>query len=268
MTTINSEIKLSGICLMDGKETNVTLFPSTEKGIRFYNGDNKLEASVESVASTMNCVVLASQTGQQVRLIEHFMAAMAFSGIDCLDVCMDSQELPILDGSAKDWLEAIEKVGVTEQDTQTIEFSQPLTYSLGHTDIIMVPAENFKVSYLVNFNHPDLNNRWVSWDSKEDRTQVVEARTFGYLKDLEKFQKAGLALGASIDNTVGLTEDGYTVDLRFQYEPAMHKILDIIGDLRLTGLSPLNFKAHIIAKEAGHKTHVEFAKIIKNYIGD
>lgn len=115
---------------------------------------------------------------------------------------------------------------------------------------------------MVNFDHAELSNSWISWDFSKDNQEIIEARTFGYLKDLEKFQKAGMALGVSINNTIGLTDDGYTVDLRSDFEPVKHKILDLVGDLMLTGFNPLDFKAHIIAKEAGHKAHVEFAKVI------
>ena len=104
-----------------------------------------------------------------------------------------------------------------------------------------------------------------NWTIDDSYFEIYEARTFGYLKDLERFQEAGLALGVSIDNTVGLTETGYTTELRSKFEPIKHKILDLIGDLYLSGINPLDLKAHIVAREAGHRIHVEFAKILYNY---
>lgn len=266
MSTIKEEIKISGKCLMDGKESNVTLFPCKEKGVRFFLNGETLQANVQNVISTMNCVVLGNAKAQ-IRLIEHFMAALAFCRVDSLDVCIDAPELPILDGSAKQWVEEILKTGVTHKEQNNIEFAKPITFKEENTLINLIPSESFKISYMVNFEHPELSNRWFEWNLDNKNNEIIEARTFGYLKDLEKFQKAGMALGASIDNTVGLTNEGYTVELRSSLEPIKHKILDIIGDLYLSGINPLDFKAHILVKEAGHKTHVEFAKTILREIG-
>ena len=96
--------------------------------------------------------------------------------------------------------------------------------------------------------------------------EIIEARTFGYLKDLETFQKMGYSKGVTIENTVGLTEDGYTTELRSEFEPVKHKILDIIGDLYLTGTNPLKLNAKILVKEAGHFLHAECAKIVKEQL--
>jgi UDP-3-O-[3-hydroxymyristoyl] N-acetylglucosamine deacetylase len=191
------------------------------------------------------------------------MAACALAGIDSLDVCLEGAEVPILDGSAKGWFDVFQKAGIEQAASESIIFDRPLAYAEGNTIISLVPSDKLTISYLVNFDHSELKNCWINWDFDGDNTEIIEARTFGYLKDLEKFHKAGLALGANIDNTVGLTEDGYTVALRSALEPIKHKILDIIGDLYLTGLNPLDFKAQIIAKEAGHRSHVEFAKLLR-----
>ena len=96
--------------------------------------------------------------------------------------------------------------------------------------------------------------------------EITEARTFGYLKDLERFQAAGYSKGVTIENTVGLTDDSYTTELRSKYEPVKHKILDIIGDLYLTGYNPLKINANILAKEAGHAYHCAIAKDLKQLL--
>ena len=105
--------------------------------------------------------------------------------------------------------------------------------------------------------------RWVNLDLDKNLNEIVEARTFGYLKDLERFQAAGYSKGVTIENTVGLTDNGYTTSLRSEFEPAKHKILDIIGDLYLSGFNPLYLNANIIVKEAGHGYHVEASKMLK-----
>jgi len=256
MQTIAKETTIYGNGLMSGVECSVTLFPSEEKGIRFFapNGKSPIYARVENVVSTDNCVVLANEEGSKVVLVEHFMAACAFAGIDSLDVCVGSYELPILDGSAAEWYKMLTKTG----QISSTDFDKPMNTN----DIALLPSGELKISYCVDFKHPELKNRWYSFDLSQDKAQILESRTFGYLKDLEKFQQAGMALGVSKDNTVGLTDDGYTTALKSDLEPVKHKILDLIGDLYLTGLNPLGFNAHIIAINAGHRSHVEFARTV------
>ncbi|EKE02354.1 MAG: UDP-3-O-[3-hydroxymyristoyl] N-acetylglucosamine deacetylase [uncultured bacterium] len=268
MTTILSENEINGICLMDGRECTVKITPSHRKGIYFYpdNSDIEVKACLDNVISTLHCTVLGRQD-KQVRVVEHFMAACAFAGIDSLNVYMNSAELPILDGSALKWIEVFKKAGIQQKiDTQFISILEPINLTSSNAELVMLPSDNFKVSYYVNFDHPDLQEKWYTWDAAGDNNEIIEARTFGYLKDLEKFQQAGFALGVNIDNTIGLTETGFTTELRSIDEPIKHKILDLIGDLRLLEINPLHLKAHIVAREAGHKTHVEFAKVIQKYM--
>jgi UDP-3-O-[3-hydroxymyristoyl] N-acetylglucosamine deacetylase len=265
MRTLKKEVNITGKALMSGKDCTVNIFPSQEKGIRFFVEGCKqpVLASTNSVVSTENCVVLANQEGAKVILVEHFMATCAFANINSLDVCLSSSEIPIFDGSSKKWLELFEEAGISsDNEEKFVEFKDAVYFIENQTALTVLPAEEFKITYCMNFNHPDLQNKWVSFDLAQNHNNIIEARTFGYLKDLEKFQQMGLALGVSIDNTVGLTEDGYTTELRSEHEPLKHKILDLIGDLSLTGLNPLKFKAHIIAINAGHKFHVELAKLL------
>ncbi len=256
---------------MTGQTCNVTISPSQEKGIRFYapGSSTPVLANYKSVVSTDNCVTLANSQGAKVVLVEHFMAACAFAGIDSLDVSIDFPEFPILDGSALEWYKLFLEAGTDEnRQTDQVSFNKPLGITNGKADLMLIPAAKPQFTYCINFDHPELKNRWVSFDLSLDKNRVIEARTFGYLKDLEKFRQAGMALGVTIDNTVGLTEEGYTTELRSGLEPAKHKILDLIGDLYLTGLNPLGFNAHIIAKDAGHKIHVEFARLIAEELRD
>ncbi len=261
MGSILNQIEISGKALMSGEDCNVTILPSQTKGIKFFvqNAKEPVIASAESVVSTQNCVVLANQFGQ-IRLVEHFLAACAFCGIDSLDVCVSNIEMPIFDGSAKKWVELFSEAGF-ERTFCGISIDKPISYVNGDTVIAILPSDELKVTYLLDFNHPDLKQKWV--ETKFDNTEeIIEARTFGYLKDLEKFQQMGLAKGVSFDNTLGLTDDGYTSELRSELEPIKHKILDLTGDLKLAGINLPDLKATIIAKQAGHSSHVEIAKIL------
>lgn len=261
MTTIKKETVVSSIALMTGTPCEARLVPSDLKGIRIHFGGQCVEAKVENVVSTEHCTVLGN-ANVQIMLVEHFMAACAICRIDSLDVYLNHFEMPILDGGSKQWVDAFNESGVETVEEKKYTIVEPVSYINGKTHIVMLPSDKLNITYGVNFNHPDLKNRWVS--ANDDFSEIIEARTFGYLKDLEMLQKAGYARGVSVENTVGLTEEGYTTDLKSEFEPAKHKILDLLGDLYLTGVNPLNLKAEIIVKEAGHAVHVNFAKQIKD----
>lgn len=261
MNTIANETKITSTGLMSGVTTEVSIFPSEEKGIRFFLNGIKIEADVNNVVSTEHCTVLGKD-GAKVMLIEHFMAAVAFCGIDSLDVCLNNFEMPILDGSSKEWVKLFKDAGLTEAQQKKYIIKEPVLCSFGKSYIAVFPVDSFNITYAVNYNHPDLKNRWVNF--KDNYDEIIEARTFGYLKDLESLQNAGFARGVSMENTVGLTNEGYTVPLRSEFEPAKHKILDVIGDFNLTGFNPLFMNATVFAKEAGHTLHIECAKLLKD----
>ena len=263
MTTIKNEISIKSVALMTGVECEAKLVPAREKGIRFHFAGQTIEAKVENVVSTEHCTVIGN-TNIQIMLIEHFMAACALSRIDSIDVYLSHFELPILDGASQKWLDIFNKAGIENAEEKSYIISEPTYYINGKTHLVMLPSDKLNITYGVNFNHPDLNHRWVSVDN--EFSEVSKARTFGYLKDLEMLQAAGYAKGVSLENTVGLTQDGYTTELNSDFEPAKHKILDLLGDLYLTGFNPLDYKAEIIVKEAGHAVHVKFAKELKSKI--
>ncbi len=270
MKTLKSNLKLNGAGLMFAAPVELEIKPSNEKGIRFFINNAQIEASTENVVSTEHCVIVAdikNGAKNKIALIEHFMAACAICEIDALDVFFNSVgfEMPIFDGSAKKWVEEFNKVGFVGEAEKVTPLSETVTFERNNSSIILMPSENpTNITYMVNFRHKDLNNRWVNLKLDENLNEIIEARTFGYLSDLEKFQQAGYSKGVTIENTVGLKDDGtYTTELRSVYEPAKHKILDIIGDLYLTGYNPLKLNANIIVKEAGHGYHVELAKKLK-----
>ena len=260
MTTIKKEISVKSVALMTGMECEARLVPSQNKGIRFHFDNQTIEAKVENVVSTEHCTVIGNQN-VRVMLIEHFMAACALSHIDSIDVYLTHFELPILDGASKKWLDAFSEAGIEDFKPKSYKLTEPTYYLNGKTHLIMLPSDKLNITYGVNFTHPELNHRWVNVNN--DFSEVSEARTFGYLKDLEMLQQSGYAKGVSIENTVGLTDNGYTTELKNDFEPAKHKVLDLLGDLYLTGYNPLDYKVEIIVKEAGHAVHVNFAKELK-----
>ena len=192
------------------------------------------------------------------------MAACAICGIDSIDVYLSETELPIFDGSAKTWVELFKQAGIDQTSkTEYYTVSEPIYYLNGKTSLVILPDKELRITYAVNYDHPDLKERWVTMNNN-NLEEIIEARTFGFYKDLKKYQMLGFAKGVTIDNTVGLKEVDYTTDLRTIDEPIKHKILDLIGDLYLTGVSPLNLKAQILVKEAGHAVHTKVAQMMKD----
>ena len=272
MVTINSEIKTSGNSLMKNKMCEVTIKPSDTGKIRFFvkGSDVGFEASIENLYSTDHCVTLCSREHRtllgdykyKAMLCEHFMAACAICKIDSIDVFLSEMEFPILDGSSKVWIELFKKAGISGVNEQLYTVSEPVYYLNGKTSLVILPDKELFISYAVNYDHPDLRNCWVNYNPK-NLDEIIEARTFGFYKDLKKYQMLGFAKGVTIENTVGLKEEGYTTQLRSEYEPVKHKILDLFGDLYLTGISPLNMRAQILVKEAGHAVHTKVASMLK-----
>ena len=260
--TIAKETSVTSKGLMTAIESTARLVPSDVKGIRFHVGDAVVEANVDNVVSTEHCTVIGNDK-IKVMLIEHFMAACAICHIEAIDVFLTHFEMPILGGGSAEWVEIFKQAGNTSRESYVL--SETVTYINGKTHLIVLPSDEFKVTYSVNFNHPELNHRWVSLD-KNKMNEIIEARTFGYLKELEMLQAAGYARGVSMENTVGMTDTGYTTELKSDFEPVKHKILDLIGDFYLTGFNPLDLKAEVIVKEAGHAVHVKVAKILKDKI--
>lgn len=271
MKTLKSNITLSGNGLMSNILSTFEIHPSDKKGIRFHFNENIIEAKLQNVVATDHCVVLANVengANAKIALVEHFMASCAIVGIDALDVYVKSEgyETPIFDGSAKVWVDEFNKIGYKGESEPVKPLKKTVVFKANKSSIVLIPSEKTTITYSVNFNHPELKNRWATLNTDTNLNEIVEARTFGYLKDLETFQKMGFSKGVTIENTVGLTEDGYTTKLRSEFEPIKHKILDIIGDFYLTGVNPLKLNADILVKEAGHGYHIQAAKILSEAI--
>lgn len=273
MVTIKNEIKTSGKSLMKNKLCEVVIKPSIGGNIRIFSkgADVCFNACIENLYSTDHCVTLCSKEHRNLlgdyrykaMLCEHFMAACAICQIDSLDVYLSETEFPIFDGSSKTWVDLFKQAGIDGSNKDLYTVSEPVYYLNGKTSMVILPDKELNISYSVNYDHPDLKKRWVSLDLKNIQ-EIIEARTFGFYKDLKKYQMLGFAQGVTIDNTVGLKDVGYTTELRSENEPIKHKILDLFGDLYLTGVSPLNMRAQILVKEAGHAVHTQVAKILKS----
>ncbi|MCR5266571.1 MAG: UDP-3-O-acyl-N-acetylglucosamine deacetylase [Cyanobacteria bacterium RUI128] len=274
MTTIKKEIHAKGNTLMKNYDCEITIKPSDRGEIRlFVKEDGKpFKACIENVISTEHYVTLGSREHRNLLgkcrfkagLCEHFMAACSILRIDSLDVYLTQEEFPIFDGSAKEWIRLFNEAGIkTDKKPEKYTVSEPVYYLNGKTSMVILPDKELNVTYSVNYDHKDLRNQWVSLD-KKNIDEIIEARTFGFYKDLKKYQMLGFAQGVTIDNTLGLTDEGYTTELRSDKEPIKHKILDLFGDIYQTGVSVLDMNCQILVKEAGHAVHIKTAHMLKD----
>jgi UDP-3-O-[3-hydroxymyristoyl] N-acetylglucosamine deacetylase len=265
--TISREARLSGIGLHSGETVNLWLAPAPAgTGLVFRSttpDQGDIAVSPFNVIDTVNAVTLGNRRWK-VQTVEHLLAALAALSITDLYMTLDSFEAPILDGSSAGFYEALTGAGVVDLDErlEPIRLQTAAWVVDGDKYLVALPHDGLRVTYSIDFNHPLLRAKTIQIDLDGDALarEILPARTFGFLRDVEAMRARGLIKGASIDNAVVLTEDGYLNDsLRFEEECVRHKILDLIGDLYLLG-RPLH--AHLIASRAGHTLDAALARKI------
>lgn len=271
MPTLLSAVKYKGNGLISAKESEIEILPAlANTGIVFVSKQTgkKVQATVSNVLDSSQAVTLGSPEFH-VKMVEHLMAALALAKVTDAEIIIDTDEMPIGDGSARLYYDLIKSAGIeAHSDQRKFDLKQPVGYSYKHTSIDAIPYDAFRISYMVNYINSLFSYSWYKWDSKVDKPEdILDARTFGYTKDLSLFQSKGMALGVTLNNTVGLNEDGtFTTELRYYNEPVRHKILDLIGDIYLSGVNPLDINAHIIAIECGHTQHIKLSTLLKDNI--
>jgi len=296
--TLKGEITLSGIGLHTGAYVNMTLKPATPgHGIKFQRvdlpGQPIVKADVDYVVETTRSTTL-EHNGARVSTVEHIMAALAGTGVDNVLVELDGGEIPIMDGSAYAFIEAIEKIGLQNQDAKKVYYTIDTNISYydekKKVEMVAMPALDYRITCLIDFNSPVLGTQHAKMKGIEEfKTEIAPCRTFCFLHELEYQLSLNLIKGGDINNaivvvdkpvteeelarlakvfnrdTISVQKEGIlnNIELRFPNEPARHKLLDVVGDLALIGY-PIN--AHIIANRPGHASNVEFARAIKAYI--
>jgi len=267
--TIGSEAELTGNGLHTGKSARVRFLAAPEHaGIRFRRtdlpGQPEIPADLAHVAATDRETKLAAGDAE-AHTVEHLLAAVHVLQLDNLVIELSGPEVPIMDGSFQPFLEALRGAGIVEQDApaQVLELGQPCQASTGRgATYAAVPADTFRVSGTIEFDHPLVGRQHGSYDVVERQFErdVARARTFGFLREAEELRARGLALGANTDNAIVLNETGLAGgELRFVDEFVRHKIGDVIGDLALLGR---RIRAHVIAERPSHAGNVELAKAL------
>ena len=258
--TIKKSVKFEGIGLHSGKKVVMTLFPAQPNtGIIFKRSDLKIKnliyTSVFNVSNASYCTKITNENGVTVSTVEHLMAALCGLGVDNLIVDLNSEELPIMDGSAKNFVDAIENVGfdISDHPIRIIKINKKVKYSDGEKFIIFEPNKisleiDFEIKYKQNSILNQRNKKNIYMD---ELREIYNSRTFCLFEDVEKLKKMGLAQGGSLDNAIVLKGNKILNDekLRNSKEFVNHKILDCLGDLYLSGYRMVG---KIISSQGGH----------------
>ncbi|NWJ49941.1 MAG: bifunctional UDP-3-O-[3-hydroxymyristoyl] N-acetylglucosamine deacetylase/3-hydroxyacyl-ACP dehydratase [Bacteroidetes bacterium] len=296
--TVKESVTLTGPGLHTGQNVSITFNPAPDgHGYKFRRIDLEnspvIEADADLVVDTSRGTTL-EKNGVRVSTVEHVLASLSGMGIDNALIDLDGEETPILDGSARYYVEALEKAGFVEQsfDREYLVLDETITYTNNSrkTEMIAVPDNDFRVSTMIDYETRVLGTQFASIQSiGQFKDEISSCRTFVFLHELEYLVNNNLVKGGDLNNAivfvnrpipkdelqrlatffnkpdVEVLQEGIlnNIDLRYPNEPARHKLLDVVGDLALVG-KPM--KAHIIATRPGHSTNVEFAKMIKKYL--
>jgi UDP-3-O-[3-hydroxymyristoyl] N-acetylglucosamine deacetylase len=261
--TIANPVSVSGVGLHTGVKVNLRLCPApANTGVVFRRTDLegfRIEAQARNVARVSYATSLMKK-GVLISTTEHLLSALAGLGVDNATLEIDNLEPPILDGSARPFVELIAKAGIRNQRARRsfVKILKPVEVVDGMKRIIVYPADFFRVTYRISFPHPFIGAQSIDFDSASSdyATEIAPARTFGFLEELEMLRKNGLIRGGSLENAVVLDRTGVVnpEGLRFPDEFCRHKLLDLIGDFSLLGRPLLG---HVVAERAGHALHAQ-----------
>jgi UDP-3-O-[3-hydroxymyristoyl] N-acetylglucosamine deacetylase/3-hydroxyacyl-[acyl-carrier-protein] dehydratase len=299
--TLKTSVKLVGIGLHTGEKVNLEIMPAADNhGYKFQRvdveGEPIINADCDLVVATDRGTTL-EQNGARVYTTEHILAALYGCQVDNALIKLDGPEIPIMDGSAAPFVAAIEAVGYEDQNAEReyLELNKNIPWEDTDKGIefLAVPDVNYRLTVMVDYNSPVLGTQHASmYNISEFKDSISSCRTFVFLRELEFLAKNNLIKGGDLDNAIVLVErddiskeeldrlakmlgkedlqisvDGIGVlnstKLKFENEPARHKLLDIVGDLALVG-KPI--KGHILAARPGHSGNVRFAKVLKRYM--
>lgn len=294
-TMLKSEIHFKGKGLHTGVDVNLTICPADENtGYVFkrtdLDGEPTVDAIADNVVDTSRGTTI-EQNGVKISTVEHVLASLHGLGIDNALIKVDGPEMPIMDGSARVFVEEIKKVGIEKQNAERgfYVIKEKLVYSDPENgiEIAAYPDESFSIDVLIDYKSRVLGNQYAQLtDIKEFSEQIAPCRTFVFFHELEVLLKNNLIKGGDLQNAIVIMEhevpqseldriadlfnkprihvkpEGIlnNLDLHFQNEPARHKLLDIVGDLALVGR---RIKGKIIAKRPGHYANTELAKTIR-----
>lgn len=261
-TTLRREIVLNGIGVHSGAPVSIVLHPAdSNTGIRFIQTDGdqivtEICADYRSISNVTLCTVLSDYKGKAIGTVEHLLAALNGMSVDNVLVEIDGCEVPIMDGSAAPFVDAIEDVGICELDAprRFMKVLKPIRVEDNGSWAELKPHNGFNVEIQIDFDTPVIGSQSYALEMNPGafRRELARARTFGFMRDVEQLWAAGRALGASLENTIAIGEDKVInpEGLRYENEFVRHKTLDALGDLALAGAPILG---QFRSSRGGHK---------------
>ena len=266
--TLKTEISYTGIGLHSGREVHATLKPAPEDtGIVFVRTDlpgaPQIHAKAENVTSTLRATTV-EEDGHKVFTIEHLMSAFHAHRIDNAYVELDSEEPPVADGASLVFFELMAKAGIVEQAKDRKEIVIDKVYRIDDEKtgrfVMVLPYDGFRVSFTSLNPHKLIGVQYEDFhvDEAVYHKEIAPARTIAYEKEIQALREMGLGLGGSLENVIVYNDEGWLNPLHFEDELVRHKILDVIGDLRLAGI----IRGHVIAVASGHALNTQLAKQI------
>jgi len=265
--TLSQQITCSGVGLHSGQPVALTLRPAPpDTGIVFIRHEAKgvvsVEASIRNLVPTELCTAIRVN-GTQIQTIEHVLSALVGLEVDNAYVEVDAGEVPVMDGSAGPFVRLIRAAGIVpqEQPQRFLKITRPIEVKDGDRRVVIEPASSPRITYSIHYDHPLIQKQTYTydWSVSAFEEDIADARTFGFLKEVEQLWARGLGRGGSLENTVVLSEHEVINDsgLRYPDEFVRHKILDLIGDLALLGAP---FIGHLTADRSGHALHTKLVE--------
>lgn len=260
-----------GVGLHSGETVGVRLCPAAEgQGRYFVRTDLPGQPTIPATLATVDQTILSTELRQgeaTIRTVEHLLAALVSCGIDNARLEVDGPEIPLLDGSALGWVEAIQAAGVVAQTQprSPLRLQRPVSLQWEDAWVAAFPADHCRLTYGIDFDLPAIGEQWFSWqpdplNGEDFAHTLAPARTFGLAHQIDYLRSQGLIKGGSLDNALVCGPEGWlNPPLRFDNEPVRHKLLDLVGDLSLLGVLP---QAHVVAYRASHRLHIGLAQEI------
>lgn len=265
--TLKGEVSYEGVGLHSGKLVSLTMRRGKlDSGIIFIRtdikGEPKIRARASNVTATMRATTL-EENGAKVFTIEHIMSALSGLNIDNCEILLNSEEPPVADGSSKVFVDLIKKAGVLEEKAKQRSITVDKVYRIDENGkfIIALPYDGFRISFTSVNPHPLIGVQYKDFEISEKiyEEEIAGARTIAYEKEVAALKEMGLGLGGTLENVIVYNDEGWLNPLRYKDELARHKILDVMGDLKLAG----NIRGHIIAAASGHALNTKLAKTLE-----
>lgn len=269
--TLISTTACVGVGLHSGKEVRLELKPAAvDSGIIFLRTDlserPRIHATAANVTATLRATTL-EENGAKVFTVEHLLSALNACRIDNCEIEISAEEPPVLNGNSIDFFNMIQAAGIIEQDKERKFTGLDKVYRVdgeeGKRFVMALPYDGFRVSFVSVNPHPLIGIQYADFEITEEvyAKEIAPARTIAYEKEIDALRSMGLGLGGTLDNVIVYNDEGWLNKLIYPDELVRHKILDVIGDLRLAGI----FNCHIVAAASGHALNTQLAK--KIYLG-